>query len=129
MNIVENLNDITAVKAVMQLYIDGADGDVAKLNQAFHENAQMFGHVGDVRRDMPITQFIAGVGNAGPNLTGPNYRFEMPDIKVAGLAAVVTLIEQDYRGCEFVNFFTLAKINDTWKIVSKTYTSTGGPFK
>lgn len=129
MNISKRLDDIEAVKAVMQLYIDGADGDVAKLKQAFHPDAQMFGHVGETRRDMPISQFIEGVGKAGPNLTGPKYRAEMQDIKVAGRAAVVTLVEQDYRGCEFVNFFTLALLDDGWKLVSKTYTSTGGPFK
>lgn len=129
MNIIKRLDEIEAVKAVMQLYIEGADGDVAKLNQAFHPDARMFGHVGEARRDMPISQFIEGVSNAGANLTGPKYRAEMQDITVTGRAAVVTLVEQDYRGCEFVNFFTLARFEDGWKLVSKTYTSTGGPFK
>lgn len=130
MNIIKRLDDIEAVKAVMQLYIEGADGDIAKLNQAVHPDAQMFGHVGETRRDMPMSQFIEGVGKAGPNLTGPNYRAEIQDVTVTGRAAVVTLVEQDYRGCEFVNFFTLARFNDgAWKLVSKTYTSTGGPFK
>ncbi len=129
MNIVNDLNDIAAVRAVMMLYVEGADGDVGKLRAAFHPDARMFGHVGDVRRDMPITQFIEGVGKAGPGLTGPQYRYEMQNITVAGLAAVVTLMEQDYRGCEFMNFFTLAKIGGEWKIVSKTYSSTGGPFR
>ncbi len=129
MNIIKRLDEIEAVKAVMQLYIEGADGDVDKLNRAFHPDARMFGHVGDTRRDMPITQFIEGVGKAGSKLTGPKYRAEMQNITVTGLAAVVTLVEQDYRGCEFVNYFTLAKFDDGWKLVSKTYTSTGGPFK
>ena len=69
MNIVKRLDEIAAIKSVMQLYIDGADGDTDKLLTAFHADAQMFGHVGDTRRDMPISRFIEGVGQAGPGLT------------------------------------------------------------
>lgn len=129
MNIANRLDRVAAIKAVMQLYIDGAAGDTDKLYTAFHADAQMFGHVGDVRRDMPITQFIEGVGKAEHELLGPNYRAEITDITVTGKAAVATLMEEDYRGCNFINYFTLAKIDDTWKIVSKTFTSTGGPYK
>jgi len=78
---------------------------------------------------MPIKQFIAGVGNAPKPLIGPAYRADITAITVAGNAAVATLTEQDYRGCDFVNFFTLACIGGKWQIVSKTYTSTGGPFR
>ena len=129
MNIVKKLDQLDAVRAVMQLYIDGADGDAAKLEQAFHPDAMMFGHVGETRRDMPISAFIKSVGDNGPGLCGKDYRFDLADIKIAGQAAVATLIEQDYRGCEFINFFTLAQIDGQWKIVSKTYSSTGGPFQ
>lgn len=129
MKIVEKLDNLAAIRSVMQLYIDGADGDDGKLEQAFHPNAMMFGHVGETRRDMPINEFIKGVRDKGPGLCGESYRFDLADIKIAGRAAIATLIEQDYRGCEFVNFFTLAQIDGNWKIVSKTYSSTGGPFR
>lgn len=89
----------------------------------------MFGHVGETRRDMPIKQFIAGVDQAPKPLIGPAYRADVTAITVAGNAAVATLTEQDYRGCDFVNFFTLSCIGGKWQIVSKTYTSTGGPFR
>lgn len=129
MDIIRKLDETAAVRAVMQLYIDGAAGDIDKLQTAFHPDAYMFGHVGDMRRDMPISQFIAGVGKAEKPLIGPNYRADLSAITVAGNAAVATLVEQDYRGCEFFNFFTLARIDETWLIVTKTYSSTGGPFR
>lgn len=125
MNIAGKLEDTAAVRAVMQLYIDGAGGDMDKLHTAFHADARMFGHVGDKRRDMPISQFIEGVGKAPGPLIGPRYRADLANVNVTGRAAVVTLIEQDYRGCDFINYFTLAKFDTGWKIVSKTFTSTG----
>jgi hypothetical protein len=40
------LQDLDDVRALLQLYIDGSNGDVAKLKQAFHPDARMFGHIG-----------------------------------------------------------------------------------
>ena len=41
-----HLSDLEAVRAVIQLYIEGSNGDVAKLKQAFHPDARMMGHIG-----------------------------------------------------------------------------------
>lgn len=128
MNTPEMLNAVSSVKHTMQLYIDGAEGNADLLDEAFHSDARMFGHIGDMRRDVPITDFINGVRVADRKLTGQKYRAEMVDIRVTGKAAVVTLVEEDYRGCDFINYFTLANIDDGWKIVSKTFTCTGGEF-
>lgn len=42
------MQDIADVRAVIQLYIEGASGDAAKLIEAFHPDARMFGHIGEM---------------------------------------------------------------------------------
>ena len=42
----DHLQDIADVRSLVQLYVDGASGDVAKLKEAFHPDARMFGHIG-----------------------------------------------------------------------------------
>lgn len=128
MNTPEMLDAVSSVKHAIQLYIDGADGHAELLDEVFHPDARMFGHIGEIRRDVPIADFIKGVRAADRKLIGQKYRAEMVDIRVTGRAAVVTLVEEDYRGCDFINYFTLAEIDDEWKIVSKTFTCTGGDF-
>ena len=67
------LQDLDDVRAVIQLYIDGANGDVAKLKQAFHADARMFGHIGPMDTYVPISDFFAMV-QAQPGMAGPKYK-------------------------------------------------------
>src|SRR3989442_7664146 len=55
----ETATDREAITIAVQLYVDGASaGDVAKLKEAFHPEAWMFGSLGAQRVDMPIAQMI-----------------------------------------------------------------------
>jgi hypothetical protein len=119
------MDDLEEINRVVQLYVDGANGDVAKLEEAFHPNAWMFGHVGEMNTYFPIEEFFKMVTNM-PGLAGPAYRARVTSIDVAGDAAVATLAEEDYMGCDFVDYFSLARIDGVWKIVNKTYAHTGG---
>ena len=68
----DHLQDIADVRAVVQLYIDGAQGDAVKLKEAFHPDARMFGHIGEMPAYLPIGDFI-GMVDGSPNMAGPNY--------------------------------------------------------
>lgn len=120
-----HLDDLDEVRAVIQLYIDGANGDVAKLKQAFHPDARMMGHVGAMDTYVPITDFFAMVA-AQPGLAGPNYKAAIQNIDLTGDAGVAVLVETDYMGCDFVDYFSVARINGRWCITNKTYAHTGG---
>jgi hypothetical protein len=39
---------------------------------------------------------------------------------------VAVLVEHDYLGCDFVDYFTVARIDGRWWITNKTYAHTGG---
>ena len=38
-------------------------------------------------------------------------------------------VETDYLGCDFVDYFSVARIDGRWQITNKTYAYTGGPLE
>ena len=119
------LQDLDEVRALIQLYIDGANGDVAKLKQAFQADARMFGHVGPMDTYIPISGFFDMV-QAQPGLAGPRYKATVRSIDITGDAGVAVLVETDYLGCDFTDYFSVARIDGRWQITNKTYAHTGG---
>jgi hypothetical protein len=119
------MDDLAAVRAVVQLYIDGSNGDVAKLRQAFHPMATMMGHIGPMETNVPIEEFFKMV-EAHPGMAGPEYTAIVRTIDITGDAGVAVLAEHDYLGCDFVDYFNVARIDGRWQITNKTYAHTGG---
>jgi Putative lumazine-binding len=122
----QRIDDLEAITKVIQLYIDGSAGDVAKLKQAFHAEARMYGHIGEVQHAIPISGFIDMVANAKGSMAGARYRAKIVSVDVVGDAGMAVLAEEDYLGCDFVDYFSMARIDGQWKIVNKTYAHTGG---
>ena len=123
----ETATDHEAIASVVQMYIDGASkGDASKLKEAFHEQAWMFGSVSGQRFDMPISQMIEIVTSQPLDSDG-SYDARVTSIEQVGDAATAT-VEEDgcWGGVSFVDFFTVAKIDGSWKIVNKTFAHTGG---
>lgn len=119
------MDDLKEVTDLIGLYIDGANGDVAKLRQAFHKDAHMMGHIGPMDTYFPIEKFFEMV-EAQPGLAGPNYQAVIQSIDISGDAGVAVLAETDYLGCDFVDYFSVARIEGRWQITNKTYAHTGG---
>jgi len=119
------LQDLEDVRALIQLYIDGSNGDVAKLTQAFHGDARMFGHIGPMDTYIPIGGFFDMV-QAQPGMAGPKYKAFVRSIDLTGDAGVAVLVETDYLGCDFVDYFSVARIDGRWQITNKTSAHTGG---
>ncbi|TML97675.1 MAG: nuclear transport factor 2 family protein [Actinobacteria bacterium] len=116
-----------AIAATVQLYIDGVSaGDTAKLKQAFHEQAWMFGALGDQRVDMPINQMIEMAAAQPMNAAG-TYEATITSVEQVDDAAVARLEESGcWGGVSFVDFFLLSRINGSWVIVGKNFAHTGG---
>jgi hypothetical protein len=127
MAVTETATEREAITSVLQLYIDGAaKGDAAKLREAFHEEAWMFGSVGGSRFDVPISQMIEMTMSQPLDSDGA-YRARIASIEQVGDAATATLEEDGcWGGVSFVDLFSLAKIEGSWKIVNKTFAHTGG---
>jgi len=78
------IEDLDEVRALVQLYIEGSNGDTVKLRQAFHPEARMAGHLGDDRDDDgPIAEFIERI-DENPGLAGPNFQAVIRTIDLTG---------------------------------------------
>jgi hypothetical protein len=117
----------TAIETVVQLYIDGASkGEAEKLKTAFHPKALMFGSVSGQRFDAPITTMIQEV-TVNPLDSDGGYSGRIVAVEQTGDAAIATVEESGCWGnLSFVDYFALAKIDGSWKIVNKVFAHTGG---
>jgi hypothetical protein len=124
----ETATDREAITNTVQLYVEGAStGDVTKLREAFHQEAWMFGSVGGQRFDMPIAQMYDLVVSQ-PMDTDGSYSARVTSVEQVGDVATATLEESGCWGgaVSFVDFFALARIDGTWKIVNKVFAHTAG---
>jgi len=121
------VDDYDAICRVLQLCTDGeAKGDVAKLREAFHADARMFGSIAGTRYDIPIEELFE-LAESEPADTG-NYRSRILSVQqTGGDAAVAVVAEEGYWGSlSFIDYFLLARIEGVWKIVCKLFEHTGG---
>ena len=116
-----HLRDVAAVRAVIDLYVRGSAGDVELLRSIFHPDALMNGyfngHLG-IGSPEPFFSEVAKLEGGKP---GEGYAGEIESIEVAGDVATARLVETDFLGSDFVDFFHLIRVEDDWKIISKTY--------
>src|SRR5215207_6205134 len=91
------VGDYDAICRVLQLCTEGeAKGDVAKLREAFHADARMFGSLAGTRYDVPIAELFA-LAESAPADTG-NYRSRVLSVQQTGEAAVGVVAEEGYWG-------------------------------
>jgi hypothetical protein len=116
-----------AITRTVDLYVEGMrNGDGAKLREAFHPEAWMFGSLAGTRYDEPIGELIAMVDGHPVDVDG-SYRARVVSVEQVGDAACAVLEEEGFWGTvSFTDFFTLAQIDGTWRIVNKTFAHTGG---
>ena len=120
------VSDYDAIHRVLQLCTEGeAKGDAAKLREAFHADARMFGSIAGARYDVPIEELFA-LAESAPADTG-TYRSRILSVQQTGDAAVGVVAEEGYWGTvSFIDYFLLARIEGVWKIVCKLFEHTGG---
>lgn len=112
------------VRAVIQNYMDGTyEADTHKLKSVFHEKAVMNGYLGSdcVMADPSV--FIADIASASSMKSrGDAYQLEIESIKIEGNIAAVVVSETGFRGnASLVDFFHLIKVENEWKIISKSF--------
>lgn len=98
-----------AVLAVIQKYVDGANGDMEVLRQAYHESA--------IINANPIENLFLSVERNGK--TNAQARLDYLDIN--GHAASAKVIIEDWHGYNYVEYLHLFKSETGWQIVSKVF--------
>ena len=116
-----------AIASVVRLYIEGAaNGDTAKLREAFHEHAREFGSLGGTLYDRPAAEMIER-GASSPLNSDGRYTAHITAIAQAGDVATATVEEDGCWGTvSFTSFLSLAKIDGRWQIVAKVFAHVSG---
>ena len=65
--------------------------------------------------------FFSEVEKIGEGQASEGYAGEIESIEVIGDVATARLVETDFLGSDFVDFFHLIRVEGDWKIISKTY--------
>ncbi len=114
-----NANDHDAIIKTLQPYIDGArSGKGDDMKPAFHEDATVFGYVGDDLFAGPIEKLYAWNDENGP---AAGLHARIADIDIVGTVATVRLELDDWTGYRFTDLFTLLKVDGAWKIMNKVF--------
>ena len=116
-----------AIATVLRLYIEGAaNGDAAKLKEAFHEHARTFGSLNGTRYDISAAEMIE-LEERSPRNSDGKYTANIMSIDQAGDVATATVEEDGCWGtASFTSFLTLAKIDGRWQIVARVFAHVSG---
>ncbi len=117
------IREADQARTVIQEYVDAcAAGSVERLRAIFHENALMSGYMmGEYLMGSP-EPFFQAVENPPPGVpSGGDYKGQITAVDISGPVASITLKETGFMGINFTDYFHLAKVNDEWKIISKTF--------
>ena len=114
-----DLGEYDAITNTIQLYIDGGKtGDTARMKEAFHPDATIFGYVGADLFAGPIQQLFDwnDQNGAAKELQG-----RITSIDLIETVATVRLELDNWTGHRFTDLFTLLKVDGQWKIINKVF--------
>jgi len=113
--------DYDDIVRVIQLYVDGYNGDIGKLREAFHEDAWIFftDRRGGLHRGLLADAFKAWATEPGHAIVG-----RIISVTQAGDIASVLLGFDDTNDLSggWVDLHALIRIDGIWKITNKTAT-------
>ena len=113
------LDDLAAVRTIMDTYVRGSAGDVGLLRSIFHPDALMNGYFQGnlgIGSPEPFFQLVAAMD---PETKDSGYHAQIESIDVVGDVATAKLVETGFMGSNFVDFFQLIRVDGEWKIISK----------
>ena len=112
----DEANDNEMIEKTLQFYIDGAkSGKGDDMKPAFHEDATIFGYIGDDLFAGPIQKLFDWNDKNGP---ATEIETKIASIDIAGTIATVRLESDNWTGHKFTDFFTLLKVEGIWKIMT-----------
>ena len=118
-NIPTNTSDNEMIETTVQFYIEGAkSGKGDDMKPAFHTDATIFGYIGDDLFAGPIQKLFDWNDENGP---ANELEARITSINVVGTIANVRLELDNWTGHKFTDFFTLLKVDGTWKIMNKVF--------
>lgn len=100
-------------------YVDGwVTGDVELAKKAFHKDAVMYGYLNGDLCAGSIEALYGAIGQLGADSATKS---EVDVMEIAGNAATVRVILENWHGMRFTDFHSLVKIDGKWQIVAKIF--------
>ncbi len=111
--------DYAAIRKIVQTYIGGAKaGKGEDMKPAFHEDATVFGYVGDDLFAGPIQKLFDWNDENGP---ATELEPRIAAIDLIGTVACVRVELENWTGYRFTDLFTLLKVDGKWQIMNKVF--------
>lgn len=119
--------DDEAIATVLRLYTEGvANGDAAKLRDAFHEHARTYGSLNGACYDISVPEMIS-MEERSPRNSDGRYSAHIMSIEQAGDVATATIEEDGCWGtASFTSFFSLISVDGRWQIVARVFSHVSG---
>jgi len=115
--------EIEAIEKVVWTYLDGLyEGDASKIAKAFHEGSHLYSmHEGGVA-DVPREKWLDMVkGRPSPKAKGLKRTDRIVSIDLSGPETAFVKLECSMHPRYFTDYLTLLKLNEGWRVVSKTF--------
>jgi Putative lumazine-binding len=113
--------DEVLVKDCLNNYLDGlTKGDTARLNRAFHNLAMLrtINASSGKMVDFPVKKFISGTPQGGMQA-----KTKILSYSLIGQSAVAT-VELAFADFKYVDYLSLLKVGNDWKIVCRVFSRT-----
>lgn len=114
-----NISDYDAITNLLQHYINGAiSGKGLEMKPAFHDDATIFGFVGDDLFAGPIQGLYDWNDSNGP---AKDLVCRIVSIDIVETVASVRIETENWTGHRFTDFLNLLKLDGQWKVMNKVF--------
>ena len=117
---INTVQDYEDVLAAMEGYVQGLKtGNVDQLKKTFHQDAIMYGHLGNDLSQGSIDNLYTYVWKFG---AAPNIKTNLTVLHKTPTTAIVRIeMEHDAADEDFTDYHSLIKIHGEWKVVAKLF--------
>jgi len=107
------------INEAVRLYINGAKlGRSCKMAPAFHEDATIFGYIGQDLFAGPIQKLFDWIDENEP---GTEIEYEIEYMNIEKTIANVCIEIDNWTGNKYTDYFQLLNVDGTWKIMNKIF--------
>jgi hypothetical protein len=116
-------SETAAIEATLWTYLDGLhEGDADKIAAAFHEVSHLYSEADGTVADVPRDKWLDMVrGRASPKAQGLPRHDRIVTIDQSGPVTAFAKVECALPPRFFVDYLTLLKTRDGWRIVAKAF--------
>ena len=116
------ISEYDKLEALGKKYLEGLKtANIEILKEIFHEKSFIYGRLNEnLKSSDPIQSLFDEIKKAGK--CGDDFCGKVDILSLDKDIAILKILEENWHGYNFTDYFTCWKEDDTWKIVTKIYT-------